>query len=218
MGSRSWLGEGRVPHGGPSPVGEMRRRDRRNRVCSPRGLCGDRPRVNTGGRGGGWAGRREGARWSVVGGQQEPQDDRGPCPAPSLGFSGPPGRGGWRGRRAPPGLSALPPPRASLAGPRPAVVFSLSPVYFASSAHTAFADRRHTVGWEDFFLLCFCRKCPWLRAGYREVLGLQAPVQRAWVGRAPPPPPNTPSHRLQPGTPSAQLPGPVPLAQAGPAT
>lgn len=59
----------------------------------------------------------------------------------------------------------------------------LSPVCFASSAHPAFADMRGTVGWEDFFLLCFCRKYSWLRAGHRAGLGLQAPVQRAWVGR-----------------------------------
>lgn len=38
------------------------------------------------------------------------------------------------------------------------------------------------------------------------------------VGGKGPPPPNTPSHHVQPGTPTAQLPGPhLPLAQAGPA-
>lgn len=100
--------------------------------------------------------------------------------------------------------------------PGPATVFTLSPVYFASSAHTAFADTGSAVGWENVFLLSFCRKCSWLRGGYREVLGFQAPVQRAWVGRGPPPP-NTPFHRvlarnaLQLGTPTTPAaPDPTP--------
>lgn len=45
-------------------MGEMRRRDTRNQVCSLR------PRVNTEGRGGGWAGRRGFAQWLVVGGRR----------------------------------------------------------------------------------------------------------------------------------------------------
>ena len=67
----------------------------------------------------------------------------------------------------------LPPVCILSSGPGPAAVFTLSPVYFASSAHTAFADMRNTVGWEKFFLLCFCRKCSWLRAGHQE----------SWVSR-----------------------------------
>lgn len=83
--------------------------------------------------------------------------------------------------------SNLPPLCVFLAQcPGRAAGLMLGPVYFANSAHTAFADMRTTVGWEDFFLLCFCRKCSWLRRG--EGLGLQAPAQWAWVGRGLPTP------------------------------
>lgn len=137
-------------------------------------------------------------------------ESAGPCPAPSLGLSGPP-RSGLLAEEAgvppPPfpwvllgpdgeGCFNLSPPACILSwSPGPATVFTLSPVYFASSAHTAFADTRSTVGGENFFLLCSCRKCSWLRGGYREVLGFQAPVQRVWVGRGPPLP-NTVFHHL----------------------
>lgn len=60
-------------------------------------------------------------------------------------------------------------------------MFTLSPVYSASSSHTALADRRSSVGPENFFLLCFCRKCSWLRTALRKVLGFQAPVLKVWV-------------------------------------
>ena len=69
--------------------------------------------------------------------------------------------------------TSLPPVCILSSAPGPAAVLTLSPVYVASSAHTAFADMRNTVGWENFFLLCFCRKCSWLRAGHRE----------SWVSR-----------------------------------
>lgn len=127
-------------------------------------------------------------------------ENTSPCPAPSpqrprRGFLRPL-EPGLLGRQASPWLSGAPmekqaaptllPQCVFLAqGPGPAAVFTLSPVYFASSAHTAFADMRRTVSWENFFLLCFGRKCSWLRAGPREVLGFQAPLQRVWVGRGP---------------------------------
>ena len=111
--------------------------------------------------------------------------------------------------------------------PGPAAVFTLSPVYFASSAHTAFADMRNTVGWENFFLLCFCRKCSWLRAGHRESwvsrpqfrdCGWEGPPQSPTF-LPPPPRPRTPARHTflpdrnapQPGLPTTSPPQPLPL-------
>lgn len=92
------------------------------------------------------------------------------------------------------------------------------------------------MGWENFFLLCFCRKCPWPRAGHREVLRFQAAVQRAWAARLSfhgprtlarhtflldrkaleprPPPPHLPRPGLGPGRPSH--PGPRPCSSHSP--
>lgn len=105
--------------------------------------------------------------------------------------------------------------------PGPAAVFTLSPVCFASSAHTAFADMRNTVGWENFFLLCFCRKCSWLRAGHRESW-VSRPQFRDCGWEGPPQAPDIPSTAPQPRTlarhtflpdrnaPQAGLPSPCP--------
>lgn len=75
------------------------------------------------------------------------------------------------------GCFNLSPPACILSwSPGPATVFTLSPVYFASSAHTAFADTRSTVGGENFFLLCSCRKCG-------NVHGSEADIGKSWVSR-----------------------------------
>ena len=87
------------------------------------------------------------------------------------------------------GCPHLPPPVCILSSvPGPAAVFTLSPVYFASSAHTAFADTRRAVGWENFFLLCFCRKRSWLRAGH-GVSWVSRPRSEDVGGKGPPPDP-----------------------------
>lgn len=58
-------------------------------------------------------------------------------------------------------------------------------------------------------LLGVCRKCPWLRDGLREALGVQVLAHRGGAGAAPPNPPPTLSRPVMPsspGPPTTRLP------------
>lgn len=246
------LARGRTgPSGGHRGVGELRCRDRGSQKVlqkhgNMRGLLEERPGISVEGQAGGRRGLGSGGQAVRAGGQaaqgsgtdsdrprNRSPENTAPARPPAPGSSraaqrtgvplAPWGRLPW-GRLLQPSSPCVFLARSS----GPAAPFMLSPVYFASSVRAAFADTRNMVGWgrEYFFLLCFCRKRPRLKAWkawvcrprFRGCGWEGAPQHLTLLPQAPVPGPG--QAYLSPGheSPRHSCPGPLPSDQISPAT